>query len=401
MSRNRHITAPAGFLAGGVACGIKESGLNDLAIVACQKDATAAIVTTSNQIIGAPITWCRQILPRGYGKVRAMVINSGNSNVCTGKAGLKDAQAMASQAAEMLGTQSQRILVASTGIIGHRLPMTNVRAGITDAAGKLTAGKDSLANQAIMTTDTVEKFACEKFKLGSGEITIGGMVKGAGMIAPSMATMIAVITTDAAITPAAAHKALSAAVGTTFNAVTIDSDTSTSDIVALLAGGAAGNKTITASSASYKTFTAKLTKLCESLARQMASDGEGAHKLVSITVKGARNDAEAEIAAKSVANSPLVKCAVHGADPNWGRIVMAVGKSAATVVQDKLAVKIGGVSVFSRGMGRAFNEKQVSKHLAGKEVLIECNLGLGAGKFTALTCDLSAEYVSINADYHT
>ncbi len=401
MSRNRHITAPAGFSAAGVACGIKESGLKDLAFIACEKDASAAIVTTRNQIVGAPIIWCREILPRGYGHVRAMVINSGNSNVCTGKAGFKDAQAMAAQTAGLIGTTLEKILVASTGIIGHRLPMENIRAGIAGAAGKLTAGKDSQAMSAIMTTDTVEKFATEKFKIGSKEITIGGMVKGAGMIAPSMATMIAVITTDAAITPAVAHKALSDAVRTTFNAVTIDSDTSTSDIVALLASGKAGNKTITAGSSGLKAFTAKLTKLCESLARQMAADGEGAGKLVSITVKGARSDAEAEIAAKSIANSPLVKCAIHGADPNWGRIVMAIGKSPAKVDQDKLAVKIGGVSVFSRGTGRAFSEKQVSKHLASKEVLIECTLGLGKGKFTALTCDLSAEYVSINADYHT
>ena len=401
MSRNRHITAAAGFTSAGAACGIKESGLNDLAIVAADKDASAAIVTTSNQIIGAPIQWCRDILPKGYGKIRAIVINSGNSNVCTGKAGLKDAKDMASQTAGLLGTKLEKILVASTGIIGHRLPMDNVRAGIAAAAGKLAYGKDSQANQAIMTTDTAEKHAREKFKLGSAEITIGGMVKGAGMIAPSMATMIAVITTDAAISPSLAYKALSAAVRTTFNAVTIDSDTSTSDIVALLAGGAAGNKTITASSAGFKTFTAKLTKLCESLARQMAADGEGAGKLVSITVTGARNDAEAEVAAKSVANSPLVKCAIHGADPNWGRIVMAIGKSAAKVVQDKLAVKIGGVLVFSRGMGRAFSVKRVSKHLAGKKVLIQCSLGLGKGRFTAFTCDLSAKYISINADYHT
>jgi len=401
MSGIRHITLPAGFTAAGVSCGIKASGKEDLSIVAARKGASVAFVTTRNQVVGAPIVWCRRIFPRGFGKARGFVINSGNSNVCTGKGGLKDAEAMARLTAKRLGTSAEKILVASTGIIGHRLPMARIRRGIDAAAGKLGRGNDAAALRGIMTTDLQEKSAVVKATIGGRRIAVAGMVKGSGMIAPSMATMIGVITTDLAVTPATLHKALKAAVRTSFNAITVDSDTSTSDIVAVFASAAAGNKAITSGSRGFKKFAGVLGEVCCKLARAVVSDGEGATKVIRVAVRGARSDGEGEIAAKSVANSPLFKCAVNGGDPNWGRIVAALGKSDAKVAPEKLTVRIGGATVFARGMGRRFDLKKVRRHLSGKVVEVDCDLGVGKGRFAVLTCDLSKEYVTINADYHT
>jgi len=398
---SRHVTLPAGFRAAGVACGIKGSGNPDVAIVAADRDAAAAMVTTRNQVVGAPVIRNRRVLPKGYGRVRAIVINAGNANVCTGKAGLRDADAMAARTARLLGTDPDKVLVASTGIIGHRLEMGKVGRGIAAAVDELGTRNDSAALRAIMTTDTREKSAVVQTLIDRKPVTVAGMAKGSGMIAPSMATMISVITTDVAIRPSALRKALAEAVAVSFNAVTVDSDTSTSDTVVVLASGLAGNTALTARSGGYRKFAATLKEVCVELARQIAADGEGATKVIEIAVRGARNDAEAEIAAKAVANSPLVKCAVHGCDPNWGRIVAALGKSAAKIDPDALRVKIGRTTVFSRGGPRPFDAKKVSKYLAADSVLVTCDLGLGRGVFTALTCDLSREYITINADYHT
>jgi len=397
----RHITIPAGFLAAGVRCGIKASGREDLAIIAACRDASAAIVTTRNQLVGAPVVWCRKVLPRGYGKVRAIVINSGCANACNGPAGLRDAEAMAVLTARRLGTTPRKVLVASTGVIGQRLPMDKIRAGIRDAAASLGTRNDAAALAAVMTTDTRPKYAVATTRINGRRVRVAGIIKGAGMIAPSMATMIGVITTDAAISPAALHRALVTAVDSTLNAVTIDSDTSTSDTVVLLASGLAGNRQITRGGSAYAKFVGALTGVCGRLARAVAADGEGATKLIEIAVRGARNAADAEAAAKSVANSPLVKCAVHGGDPNWGRIAAALGKSTARVAPQKLAIRIGGVKVFARGRGLRFDLKKVEKHLVGKTVRVACDLGLGSGQYTALTCDFSRKYVEINADYHT
>jgi glutamate N-acetyltransferase / amino-acid N-acetyltransferase len=401
MSNSRHITLPEGFRAAGVACGIKASGNRDLAIIAADADASTAIVTTRNQIVGAPITYCRQILPRGYGKTRGMVINAGVSNVCTAQRGLDDAKTMARETARRLGTEPEKIVVASTGVIGQPLPMTKIKRGIADAASELGRRRDSNVTKAIMTTDTRQKSAVVFTTIGRKKVTIAGIAKGSGMIAPSMATMISVITTDTAISPAALKKALTATVTTSFNAVTVDSDTSTSDIVAVFASGRAGNANITATSKLYAKFAAALAEVCSELARAIATDGEGATKLIKVDLRGARTDRDAEIAAKSVANSPLFKCAVHGCDPNWGRIAMALGKSQAKVVAEKLTIRIGPTLIFSRGTPARFNAKSVSKYLAADEVDVICDLNLGSGRFTALTCDLSRDYITINADYHT
>jgi len=401
MSNARHITLPAGFKAAGVASGIKASGNRDVAIIAADCDASTAIVTTRNQIVGAPIIWCRQILPRGYGKTRGMVINAGVSNVCTAQRGLDDARTMACETAKRIGAEPEQIMVASTGVIGQHLPMAKVKRGIAAAARDLGRRRDSNVSEAIMTTDTTQKSAVVFTTIGRRPVTIAGIAKGSGMIAPSMATMISVITTDAAISPPALKKALTAAVGGSFNAVTVDSDTSTSDIVAVFASGRAGNAPLTASSKQYARFASALAEVCGELARAIATDGEGATKLIRVSVRGARNDREAQIAAKSVADSPLFKCAVHGCDPNWGRIAMALGKSDAKVVAEKLNIRIGSTLVFSCGTPTKFNAKAVSKYLSADEVEVVCDLKLGKGAFTALTCDLSRDYITINADYHT
>jgi len=401
MSKIRHITLPSGFVAAGVACGIKSSGKKDLGIFAARYDAAAAVITTDNQVVGAPVVWCRKLLPRGYGKVRGIVINSGNSNVCAGTSGQKDAKTMATETARHLGTAPEKILVASTGIIGQPLPMAKVRRGIAAAAAKLSTGNDSAALRAIMTTDTREKYAVLRTTLGGKKITLAGIVKGSGMIAPSLATMIALITTDAVVSPAALHKALISAGRVSFNTITVDSDTSPSDTVVVLASGAAGNKTITAGSSAFKKFSAALEKLCCRLARAVVADGEGATKVIEIEVRGARSAAEAQIAAKAVANSPLLKCAIHGGDPNWGRVVVALGKSAAKIIPARLSVSIAGVTVFARGAAGKFNAEKLAKRLSGESVKILCDLGLSRGSYTALSCDLSRRYVTINAHYHT
>jgi len=402
MGTIRHITLPSGFVAAGVKCGIKASGREDLAVIACTDDASGALLTTRNQVVGAPVIYCRQVLPKGFGRVRGIVINAGCSNVCTGRAGLKDAQEMARLTAARLGCSPDKVLVASTGVIGHRLPMDKVRIGIAAAAARLGTDLDAEALRAIMTTDTREKSAVVQGRIGKARVTVAGIVKGAGMIAPSMATMISVITTDAAVSPALLHRALRQTAGASYNAITVDSDTSTSDTVLLLASGQAGGPVIrSAGSGEFKKFQAMLNEVCGELARAVVADGEGATKVVRIAVRGARTDREAEIAAKSVANSPLFKCAVHGGDPNWGRIAAALGKSPAKVVPDKLKIAIGGVTIFAGGMGKAFDLKKVEAHLGGADIRVDCDLGLGKGCFTALTCDLSREYITINADYHT
>ncbi len=400
MSVARHITLPAGFLAAGVKCGIKHSGAEDLAIIAGEGPLAAAVLTTSNQVVGAPVSWCRRALPRGFGHVRGIVINSGCSNVCTGGRGLRDAEAMAALTARGLGAQPREVLVASTGIIGHPLPMAKIRKGIAAALGALGRANDPAVLRAIMTTDTREKSALATVRIGRASVTLAGIVKGAGMIAPHLATMIAVVTTDAAIAPGLLHRLFKAAAAESFNAVTIDSDESTSDTAVALASGRAG-RPIRAGSRDQRNFAAALSGLCRELAMAVARDGEGATKLIAVAVRGAASGAEAEIAAKSVANSPLFKCAVHGGDPNWGRIVAALGKSRAKIVPEKLSVKIGGMTVFSRGRPRAFDLRAVERHLAGEAVAVDVNLGQGRGKFTAYTCDLSREYIAINADYHT
>ena len=402
MKPIRHITLPRGFLAAGVKCGIKASGKEDLALIVGAKPVAAALLTTSNQVFGAPVAYSRAVLPKGYGTIRGIVINSGCSNVATGARGRKDAADMAAAAAKAVGAKPDEMLVASTGIIGHHLPMEKVRRGIAAAAGRLGTDSDQFALRAMMTTDTREKSAVVQTRVGRETLTVAGVVKGVGMIAPALtgphATMIAVVTTDAEIAPPELYKLWRRACAISFNAVTVDSDQSTSDTAVVMASGCGPS---VAAAPARKKFAAALEEVCTELAMAIARDGEGATRLVIIDVIGAASDRDAEIAAKSVANSPLFKTAVHGADPNWGRIAMAVGKSAAKVDPDKLSIKIGPVTLFSRGRPRAFDAAAVSELLKAETVRVRVDMGLGKGKFTAYTCDLSREYITINADYHT
>jgi glutamate N-acetyltransferase/amino-acid N-acetyltransferase len=396
----RHLTLPEGFRAAGVRCGLKQTG-EDLALVAAEADVPAALLTTRNQVVGEPIKYCRSVLPRGCGRMRGIVINSGCSNVCTGPAGRKDAEEMARRAADRLQAAPERMLVASTGIIGHRLDMEKIRRGIDLAADELGTGNDDACARAILTTDTRIKTCVAIGELGGRAVTVAGIAKGSGMIAPSMATMISVLTTDATCRANVLRRCLREAADASFHAVTIDSDTSTSDTVAVFASGRAGNPSFAADSADGRRFAGLLRTVCEDLARQIAADGEGATRLVEVRVAGAHTPKQARIAAKAVADSPLVKCAIHGADPNWGRIAAALGKSAAKLDPDRLKIAIGGKTLLSGGRPRSFVAADVCEAMQREVVRIDCDLGCGEASYTALTCDLSREYIAINADYHT
>ncbi len=397
---DRHITSPAGFVAGATHCGLKSTDQEDLCLLAANRPAACAVLLTTNQITGAPVQYVRGILPRGYGMARGIVVNAGCSNVCNGPGGLADAEEMARLAARRVEAGPEEMLVASTGIIGQRLPMDKIRAGIETVGRSMGTDADQAVARAILTTDTRPKVARRRVTIDGAEVVLGGIAKGAGMIAPSMATMIALVTTDVAVAPRDLRRLLKRAADTTFNAVTVDSDTSTSDTLAVLASGASGVR-IRPSGASMETFAEALTGLGDELARGLVADGEGATRIIEVAIGGARSGAQARLAAKSVADSPLVKTAIHGQDPNWGRIVMALGKSPAKVDADRLTVRIAGTTVFANGTGQAFDARALADRLGDSTVRIEADLGLGSGSFTALTCDLSREYIAINADYHT
>ncbi|NQU75007.1 MAG: bifunctional glutamate N-acetyltransferase/amino-acid acetyltransferase ArgJ [Planctomycetes bacterium] len=401
MAKARHITLPAGFVAAAARCGLKTRDQEDMAIIAATDMAVpTAMVTTTNQVVGATVRWDRRILPRGYGRCRAVVVNAGNANTCNGKHGDRDAATMAKLTANCLGCEAEQVLVCSTGVIGQPLDMNKVRAGIVAAAGMLSTYEDAAVARAILTTDTHTKSAVATGRIAGKAVTVAGIAKGSGMIAPSLATMLGFITTDARCSPVALGRALRSASANSFNAISVDGDRSTSDTVVLLASGAAGNTNITGGTPLEK-FTKLLQGVCAELAEAIVRDGEGATKLLRIKVRGARSDQEAMAAAKTIAESPLVKCAAHGGDPNWGRILAAAGRSNAKVDQDKASCKIGGLTVMRRGASCPFDRRAAQVHMAGQTVQIELDLHLGRGSYTVLTCDLSRDYVTINAEYHT
>lgn len=397
-----HILSPKGFRAAGVACGIKTvKGRKDLALLVADQPAAAAAVFTTNKVCAAPVILGRKVI-RG-GRLQAVVVNSGNANACTGKQGLKDAAAMARLAAEAVGADPGRVLVSSTGVIGHTLPMDKVAFGIADAATKLAAGPEAAADfaQGIMTTDIRPKTAGARGHVGGRTVTVAGACKGAGMISPNMATMLAYLTTDATIGPAALKAALKAAADRSFNAITVDGHTSTNDTAVVLASGAAGGKEIVAGTPGYDQFLALLTQVCTDLAVKIVSDGEGATRVVEVRIEGAASARDACLAARAVANSPLLKCAIHGGDPNWGRVVSAVGYSGAKMNQNRTRHWIGKTLVFANGTPTRFDRPACAKYMKSGHVLLRVDLGLGRGETTVYTCDLSKEYVTINADYHT
>ena len=398
---NNTITSPRGFLAAGVSCGIKKSGKLDLALLVCPGGAKAAAVFTTNKVISAAVTVSKEHIKKPG--ISAVVVNSGNANACTGQAGVKNAKKMCEWTAEQIDEIPGSVIVASTGIIGKQLPMKKIAGGISKAAGKLSAcaaaGLDFA--KAIMTTDTRIKQAIRKLNVSGKEITIAGAVKGAGMIAPNMATTLVFITTDVAINKPLLNKALKNAVGNSLNKLSVDGHQSTNDTAIILASGLAGNRPIVSQCPRYKKFASALSDLCSDLTRQMALDAEGATRMFKVVVKGAATKADAAKAARAVADYPLVKCAVNGGDPNWGRIICAVGSAGVRLNPNKLCCKLGDITVFRNGRPAKFDVGRAGKIVSQTEHIITVDLGAGKMSDFCYGCDLSREYVRINADYHT
>lgn len=399
--KNTTVTAPKGFLAAGISCGIKKSGNKDLGIISCPTGAKAAAVFTTNKVVSAAVTICKKHSKSP--SIEAVVVNSGNANTCTGKPGIKNAEAMCKTAAQLVDAKPNQILVASTGIIGHQLPMEKITTGIILAAVQLAnspkAGDDFA--RSIMTTDTKCKQAFKTVNISGAEIRIAGTTKGAGMIGPNMATTLCFITTDANITKPLLQKALKDAVGQSLNKLTVDGHQSTNDTAIILASGLASNKTINKTDLRYEKFSAALSDLCTGLAKQMALNAEGATRMFTVVAGGAASKAEAAKAARAVADYDLVKCAIHGGDPNWGRIICALGSCGVKINPNKLSCSIGNTVVFRNGRPVKFDPKKVSKIISQKEHIIMVNLGTGKHSDFCYGCDMSKDYVTINADYHT
>jgi len=396
------VTAAGGFSAAGVACGIKtRKNTRDLALLLSDRPCSVAGVFTTIKAPAASVLWNRAVV--GSGAARAVVVNSGNANACTGKRGEQDTAAMAIAAAGELGLDPGQVCVASTGVIGHPLPMDKVVAGVIEAAERLSPEDAAGAAfvDATMTTDTVRKTMAVRTVIGRRLVTVGGCVKGAGMISPQVATMLCFLTTDAAISPATLRRALKAAADASFNCITVDGDMSTNDTVLVLANGAAGNRRITRSGPAFEQFARALEFVCVHLAKRVVRDGEGATKFVEVRVRGARTDRDARTVARGIANSPLVKCAIHGGDPNWGRIVCRAAGCGAAFDPAKTRLRIGGVLAYARGVPAHTPLSQLQKVMQRQDVDLDIDLGLGKGRATMWTCDLSREYVTINADYHT
>jgi len=398
------LTRVKGFRAVGVTCGLKKSGNPDLALVLSDGPCAAAAVFTTSAFKAAPVLYDMALLEQAQ-PLRGVVINAGNANAVTGQQGQRDAAEMARLAEDACQLPPGSVAVMSTGVIGEPLPMPKIELGIALAAQAIaTAAGEQGQNavRAIMTTDTVPKEAWVQATLAGCPVTLAGMAKGSGMIHPNMATMLAVLVTDANIEPAALQIALRRAANVTFNRITVDGDTSTNDTVLVLASGQAGNPLIQPDSAVLVEFEAALTRLCTELAKAIARDGEGATKLVEVTVTGAATTAEAERAAKTVATSPLVKTAIFGNDPNWGRILAAIGRSDVQVNPAGVSLQMGGFRLVEAGEPLPFDAVAAHQWLAGAtEVQLVANLGVGHAQATIWTCDLSYKYVEINAEYHT
>lgn len=391
------VTSPRGFRAGATYAGIKKEAKDsrDLGILFSEETCVAAALFTTNRIKAASVVLSQQRLRDG--KVVAVVVNSGCANACTGEQGLADATEMAELVARGIGVPSEDVLVASTGVIGRRLPMERIRAGIQKVVLSREGGHE--LEKAIMTTDTVPKEIA--VRIGEDGIIIGGAAKGSGMIHPDLATLLCFLTTDANVDIEFLRFALRRSVDDSFNMVSVDGDTSTNDMVLIMANGKAGNVPIAQGSRQADTFQQALKQVCLHLAKAIARDGEGASKFIEVTVSGATSVTEARLAARTIVNSPLVKAAVHGGDPNWGRVMAAVGRSSIEVVESKVDLFMGNVCLVRGGCLLPFDEGEVAKVLDGSDVLIVVNLNLGDASATAWGCDLSEEYVTINSQYTT
>jgi glutamate N-acetyltransferase/amino-acid N-acetyltransferase len=395
------VDLPLGFEFAGAACGIKKvAGREDISLVVCRGGAVAAGVYTTNRVFAAPVAVDRQRTPSRA--IRVVVTNSGNANACTGERGLRDAQEMTRLAAAAVDAAPEQALVMSTGVIGEFLPMEKVAAGIAQAAKQLAAHDDAFmaAVRGIMTTDRGPKTAFRRLSLSGREVRLAGMTKGAGMIGPNMATMLAIITTDAALTPEQAQAALAAAVEESFNAISVEGHMSTNDTALLLASGAAGGEAL--ANQDLQTFQPALTELCIELAKQIPDDGEGATHLIAIEVRGCDTNADAQQIARTIANSALVKTAVHGGDPNWGRIVSAAGYAGVAFEPAQVSLRVNGHLLYEHGAPVAFNAKTVSEAIKSqRETHLLLQVGSGAGASRHWTSDLTTDYVNFNALYTT
>jgi len=390
----------AGFHTAATACGLKASGNLDLGLVWSEGPCSAAGVFTTNRVQAAPVHVCRETLAAAAGRVRGVLYNSGCANAVTGERGLTDARRMRELAAAAIDAKPDELLVLSTGVIGKFLDMGKLASGITALRSHSALRAAGDAARAIMTTDTRAKLAFSPLVLPGGRTTIAGFAKGAGMIHPNMATMLSVITTDARIEPARLDRALRSAVERSFNRISVDGDMSTNDTVLVLASGASG---AVVDDAGEPEFTGALTDVCVSLARQVARDGEGATRLVELRVTGGATDAQAHRVGDAIACSPLVKTAIHGNDPNWGRILAAAGYSGEAIEPDRVGLWFGDgdVQLLDRGLPVAFDAARASALLQQDPAIIHLDLGLGNASAVVWTCDFSAEYVRINADYTT
>ena len=393
------VTFPQGFKAAGVKAGIKKSGNLDVAVIYTEKEAAVAGTFTQNAVAAAPVFASKAVVKTGT--AHAIAANAGCANACTGEQGDKDARAMQAITAEALGCQADDVIVASTGVIGVNLPMDKMEKGLKQAAASLSDNGSEKAGNAIITTDTYSKACATEITLGGKKVRFGAIAKGSGMIQPNMATMLCFITTDAAIDSKLLQAALSEVVEVSFNMISIDGDMSTNDMAIVLANGAAGNPEITSKDADYETFKQTLQDICQGLAQRIASDGEGATKFLTVNVKGTKSFADAKTIGMSVAKSPLVKTAFFGEDPNWGRVICAVGYAGIPMDPQKTVVKFGGIPVYANGVGVAFDEEALREVMAQHDIVIDIDMGDGDGEATVWTCDFSYEYVKINGEYHT
>ena len=393
------VTSPEGFFAGATSAGINEraAGKLDLAVLFSETPCVAAGMFTTSRLISAPVRLTRQRLEKG--RAVAVVVNSGCANAFTGEHGMVDAAEVASLVAEGIGIDPEDVLVASTGTIGVPLPMKRIRPAVELIIMSRDGGHD-LA-KAMMTTDTLPKDTAVSVKIGNSSFTVGGAAKGSGMIHPDMATLLCFLTTDAPVERNFLRKALKSAVEMSFNMISVDGDTSPSDTALVLANGKAGGGPITAESPQADAFRQALEQVCVYLAKLIAADGEGATRLIEAVVSGAASAAEARQAARAVVSSALVKAAVHGADPNWGRVVAAVGRSGAEMVEDRIDLYLSNVQVIKAGRQLNSGRRGINRLLKGKEINLRVDLNLGEGSATAWGCDLSEEYVAINSEYMT
>jgi len=397
ISRTSNITVP-GFKFSGISAGIKQSKDKDLALILSDRPATTAGVFTTNRIKAAPVKLAMNSIHSRKGQ--AIIVNSGNANACTGPQGLKDAKKMHAATAELIDISPELVYVSSTGVIGKPLPVGKIVTSLPRLISAMSISGINDAADAIMTTDTYAKTYSQKLKIGSKTGTIAAIAKGSGMICPNMATMLCFIVTDLALSYAAVDAALREAVNQSFNMLSVDNDMSTNDTVMIMANGALGNKAITRRSSCYKRFKKTLNSITYELAKMIAGDGEGATKTIEVIVKRADSESDAISVAKAVSSSMLVKTAVYGQDPNWGRIIAAIGYSGAAIIEEKIEVLINNVRLINKGIGTN-NENKVRKKLKDNMIVIAINLGLGSGNARAISCDLTEGYIDINAHYTT